>query len=433
MSPKARLPFLVRAAGWYLERDDSAGVEDIALRIHTSLVSAGGSFEFSLEDSKAVAAITTRLLDTDKYDTAVRFLGLSEARSAAAPLLSALEELPADTSPNVLAYFVTSATRSIGRSESIADRIASLQRAAHLFERISQPEMAAGLYQQALQLVLAIDDAQSRTDELLSMARYEASVGQTTAAHAMFSMAIDAARGIRPQTYAHHLKELVQTALELREIDLLRALLRTQSAALDGISPLADQIGGKLRIAGAQAKAGMAADARDTLMEGARLARQLSEPAGMGTTDQVFLALAVAHAGDGVGALDALEIANGTVLGDANTIAEVAAEIAIDSCLAGKPVLARRALDRAASALSAAAATVQLEPTLEVSFAHGLTGDAQAAADGLRQATHIALAMEQPVDRVSALLRVAQFAAAVERSRYEPRQIGLEGWKILGL
>jgi hypothetical protein len=41
--------------------------------------------------------------------------------------------------------------------------------------------------------------------------------------------------------------------------------------------------------------------------------------------------------------------------------------------------------------------------------------------------------MEQPVDRASALLRVAQFAAAVQRSRYEPRQIGLEGWKILGL
>jgi len=71
---------------------------------------------------------------------------------AGTPLLSAIEALPQDTSPNVLAYFVTSATRWIGRSESVVDRIDALQRGAHIFDRISQTEMAADLRQQALRL-----------------------------------------------------------------------------------------------------------------------------------------------------------------------------------------------------------------------------------------------------------------------------------------
>jgi hypothetical protein len=130
MLPKARLPFLVGAAGWYLEIGNVAGLDDIALRIHVSLVRAGGSFGFSTREGKAVGAITGRLLGVGKYDTAADFLGLSRVPDAATPLLSAIEALSQDTSPNVLAYFVTSATRWIGRSESVADRIDALQRGA---------------------------------------------------------------------------------------------------------------------------------------------------------------------------------------------------------------------------------------------------------------------------------------------------------------
>src|SRR5262249_43228324 len=59
MLPKARLPFLVDAAGWYLEIGNLMGLGDVALRIHVSLVRAGGSFGFSTRDGKAVAAITS--------------------------------------------------------------------------------------------------------------------------------------------------------------------------------------------------------------------------------------------------------------------------------------------------------------------------------------------------------------------------------------
>ena len=77
MLPKARLPFLVGAAGWYLEIGNVAGLDDIALRIHVSLVRAGGSFGFSTREGKAVGAIAGRLLGVGKYDTATDFLGLS--------------------------------------------------------------------------------------------------------------------------------------------------------------------------------------------------------------------------------------------------------------------------------------------------------------------------------------------------------------------
>src|SRR5262249_25555346 len=148
MAPKARLPFLVEATRWYIEIGNLPDVQDVALRIHVSLVEAGGSFAYSTGDSKAVAAITSQLLGAGKYDTAVDFLGLSQGPAAAAPALSVIEELPQDTSWGVLATLTTSAARWIDRTDSIADRIDSLQRAAHIFDRISQREMAADLHQE---------------------------------------------------------------------------------------------------------------------------------------------------------------------------------------------------------------------------------------------------------------------------------------------
>jgi tetratricopeptide (TPR) repeat protein len=432
MLPKARLPFLVETAGWYLEIGNLEGVEDIALRIHVSLVRAGGSFGYSTRDGKTVAAITSRLLGAGKYDTAADFLGLSQAPDTAAPLLSAIEKLPKDTSPNTLAYFVTRATRWIGRSESVAGRIDSLQRAAHIFDRISQTEMAADLRQQALRLVLAIDDAPTRMNELLSMARYEESIGRMPAAHTMLAMAMDAARDAPAEGQGPRLEQLVQTAIDLQEVDLVRAVLRTQVMAVDKISSLTGRIGGKLRIASLQARAGMAVDARESLVEGIRLARQLSKPGGADMTGSLFLALAIAHAGDGVGALEALEMAEGTVLYDANTAAEVSAEIAIDRWQAGEMEVALSAIDRADAALDTAAQEPSLEPSLAISFAHGIAGNTPAAVEGLGRALQIADAVDKPEGRAAALLRAAQFAAAVRTNHFDPKQLQLEGWKMLG-
>jgi hypothetical protein len=189
---------------------------------------------------------------------------------------------------------------------------------------------------------------------------------------------------------------------------------------------------GEFRIAGLQAKAGMAVDAGESLMDGFRLARQLSEPASFDKVGFLFLALAIAHAGDGAGALQALQMAEGTFLYDANIIAEVAAEIAIDRWQAGKMELALRAADLADSAFDAAAQGASLESSLEISFARSITGDTQAAIEGLRRAAKIAIAIDEPTDRAAALLRVAQFAAAVQSHHSDPRQLGLEGWKMLG-
>jgi hypothetical protein len=146
----------------------------------------------------------------------------------------------------------------------------------------------------------------------------------------------------------------------------------------------------------------------------------------------LFLALAIAHAGDGAGALQALQMVKGTFLYDANTIAEVAAEVAIDRWQAGKTGLALRAADLADSVFDAAARGSSLESSLETSFARSITGDTQAATEGLRRAARIAIAMDEPAARAAALLRVAQFAAAVQTHHFDPRQLGLEGWKMLG-
>jgi hypothetical protein len=73
-----------------------------------------------------------------------------------------------------------------------------------------------------------------------------------------------------------------------------------------------------------------------------------------------------------------------------------------------------------------------LESSLEISFARSITGDTEAATERLRRAVQIAIAMDEPADRAAALLRVAQFAAAVQNHHFDPRQLGLEGWKMLG-
>jgi hypothetical protein len=146
----------------------------------------------------------------------------------------------------------------------------------------------------------------------------------------------------------------------------------------------------------------------------------------------LFLALAVAHAGDGMGALQALDVAKGTILFDASIAAEVSAEIAIDRWQAGETVVALSAIDRADAALGTAAREPSLEPSLVISFAHGFIGETPAAVEGLRRAAQIARAVGEPAGRAAALLRVAQFAAAVRSNHFDPKQLGLEGWKMLG-
>jgi hypothetical protein len=111
MPLRARLPFLVAAANWYLESGNPQEVADIALRMHISLVRAGGTYGFTTGDAKAVGAIVSMLLNAGEHDTAAEFLGLSQAPEAAAPVLSAIEELPRGTSWGVLASFATSARR----------------------------------------------------------------------------------------------------------------------------------------------------------------------------------------------------------------------------------------------------------------------------------------------------------------------------------
>jgi hypothetical protein len=432
VSPKGRLAFLVAAAGWYLETGKPLLVDDIALRIHVSLVRAGTSYNYSTAEAGTVAAIIARLLAAGQVDTAAEFLGLSQAKGAAAPALSAIEKLPPDTAWGVLASFTTSARRWIGRADSIADRIDALSRAARIFDRISQREMAAELRQEALQLVLSIDDAAARLNELVAMTQYEASIGRMSAAHTLLAMAIDAARDVPPTSDAPGLDRLVETAVELQEIDLVRSVLRAQAAAVDKISPLAERVGGQLRMARLQARAGMATEARDSLVEVFRLARQLSGSADLSKAGSLFLALTLAREGDGAGALQALDAAKGTVLFAASTAAQVAAEIAVDRWRAGDTEVVRRALTWAESALDITPQEAALEPALEVSFAYGLAGDKPAAMEGLRRATQIADGIDQPGDRAAALLRVAQFAAAVQTDHFDPEQLGLEGWKTPG-
>jgi hypothetical protein len=292
--------------------------------------------------------------------------------------------------------------------------------------------MATELRQEELQLVLAIDDAPTRLDEFLAMARYDASIGRPAAAHTLLSMAMDAARDIPPTASGASLERLLATAIDLREIDLARAVLRAQAAAVDKLPTLAGRVAGKLLMAGLQAKAGMAADARNSLIDGFRLAKQLSDYRNPSNVDSLFLPLALAHSGDGVGALQALDVANGTVLYAASRGAEVLAEIAVDRWRAGEAEVALRALAWAESALDATPWESSLEPSLEISFARGLVGDTRIAVEHLRRAMQIADAMARPEDRAATLLRVAQFAAAVETNHFDPLQPGLEGWKVLG-
>ena len=133
-----------------------------------------------------------------------------------------------------------------------------------------------------------------------------------------------------------------------------------------------------------------------------------------------------------MGALQALDVAKGTILFDASIAAEVSAEIAIDRWQAGETGVALRAIDRADSALGTVAQEPSLEPSLVISFAHGFIGETPAAAKGLGLATQIAGAVGAPAGRAAALLRVAQFAAAVRSNHFDPKQLGLEGWKMLG-
>jgi hypothetical protein len=167
-------------------------------------------------------------------------------------------------------------------------------------------------------------------------------------------------------------------------------------------------------------------------MGGFRLASQISDSTGVDKAGSLFLALAVAHAGDGVGALQALDMAKDTILFDASIAAEVSAEIAIDRWQAGETEVALSAIDRADATLGTAAHEPSLEPSLVISFAHGFIGETPAAVEGLRRATQIAHAMGEPAGRAAALLRVAQFAAAVRSNHFDPKQLGLEGWKMLG-